>query len=702
MRKIYWMGKLGLILTILAQLAAADERITLYQTDFSRLAPGKFGELSKPVFPEYHHVPRKFTDGWQIINNRGPEEWKVLEIDGHQTLNYLGYNATEWTKDYIYPMLETGEALWHDYSLEVRITPLSRADAADLRGALFRYQDGRHYYFFGFGPNQTLVLQYRDGEKGFRQDGWHELGKKTVPVQPDREYRLVVEVQGNNILCRLDDQQVFNLPDSRYASGKIGLLACSPVRFHEVTVQASPAEAAALASRQAQQLGELRNLQNSNPHPKLWKKISTPGFGAARALRLGDLDGDGRPELLLVQNIPLFGANYHQISCLTAIDLDGRMLWQVGKPDPAHAVLSYDVAVQIHDLDGDGRQEVIYAQDRTLRVLEGKTGNLKREFPVPVSTIQPEETSWKEYQHYYRRDHLPYLNVDCISFADLRGTGRPADILIKDRHTRLWAFNDKFEPLWTASANLGHFPFYYDVDRDGRDEVFIGYTLFDHDGKILWTLDKQLEEHADGICAGPFCNSSSPERVFIAASDDGVVVADLDGKILKHHRVGHAQTPSIGQFRPDLPGLEFCTINYWGEPGMISLYDGCSGAEIIHFELIHEGSPILPVNWRGDGQEFILLSTDPVEGGMVDGWGRRAVVFPHDGHPDMACLTHDLTGDPRDEIITWDPDSIWIYTQAESFKGDKIYSPIRPRIYNESNYAPQVSWPQWVPFANKN
>ena len=92
------------------------------------------------------------------------------------------------------------------------------------------------------------------------------------------------------------------------------------------------------------------------------------------------------------------------------------------------------------------------------------------------------------------------------------------------------------------------------------------------------------------------------------------LLLDGAGKILKHHLVGHAQTPSAGQFRPDIPGLEFCNINFWGEPGLITLYN-CSGDEITNFELIHAGSPVQPVNWRGDGTEFIFLSPNPVEGG---------------------------------------------------------------------------------------
>jgi rhamnogalacturonan endolyase len=695
MRVIRCFCFLFLLVGAIAFGSGGNGLVPLYQTEFSRLPPGNFGEFAIRGFPEYHHIPRKFTDGWNIVNNHGPEEWKVFEVRGRHVLDYLAYNAATWTKDFTYPIIVTGDALWTDYTVEARVTPLSRADVADLRGLIFRYQNGRQYYFFGFGPKQTLVLRYRDGEKGFQQDGWHEIATKQLTVDPAREYSLQAEAYGSKITCRLDGDTIFSVTDSRYGGGKIGLLACSPIRFHGVRVETTAAEEVAYLARKTKQADGLHALRASNPRPVLWKKISTPGFGTARAIRLGDLNGDGRTDMLLVQNIPFFGANYHQISCLTAIDLDGNVLWQRGKPDPDHAYLSYDVAVQIYDIDDDGALEVIYAQDKWIRILEGKTGHLKAEYPVPASQIQPEEASWKEFQHYYRRDQLPYLNVDCISFADLRGLGKPLDIIIKDRHTRLWAYTNKFELLWTGTATLSHFPYFYDSDHDGKDEVFIGYTLFDHDGTKVWTLDNELRDHADGICSGDFCLDKSGDRVFISASDDGVVVASPQGKILLHHRIGHAQTPSVGQYRPDIPGLEFCEINFWGEPGLISLYNGCTGEEITRFELIHEGSPIMPVNWRGDGQEFILLSTNSQEGGMVDGWGRRVVMFPDDGHPDMAYLVHDLTGDPRDEIITWNPDAIYIYTQSTRFSGDRIYAPHRPPTYNESNYVPIVSWPDW-------
>ena len=55
--------------------------------------------------------------------------------------------------------------------------------------------------------------------------------------------------------------------------------------------------------------------------------IDVKDFGA-ETLRVGDLNGDGAPDLLLVQSE--YGRR--SITCLTALTIDGRVLWQVGSP----------------------------------------------------------------------------------------------------------------------------------------------------------------------------------------------------------------------------------------------------------------------------------------------------------------------------------------------------------------------------------
>jgi rhamnogalacturonan endolyase len=80
---------------------------------------------------------------------------------------------------------------------------------------------------------------------------------------------------------------------------------------------------------------------------------------------------------------------------------------------------------------------------------------------------------------------------------------------------------------------------------------------------------------------------------------------------------------------------------------------------------------------------------------MIDGHLRRVVMFPEDGHPDLTANVMNLTGDARDEIILWDQNRVWIYTQDQPFRGKTIYAPERNPEYNESNYRVNVSLPGW-------
>ena len=75
--------------------------------------------------------------------------------------------------------------------------------------------------------------------------------------------------------------------------------------------------------------------------------------------------------------------------------------------------------------------------------------------------------------------------------------------------------------------------------------------------------------------------------------------------------------------------------NFWRNPGIVTLLN--HGREHPRARRDDSGSSHLePVNWRGDGPEFALLSGNVREGGMVDGQLRRVVMFPDDGHPDLA------------------------------------------------------------------
>jgi len=57
------------------------------------------------------------------------------------------------------------------------------------------------------------------------------------------------------------------------------------------------------------------------------KFVGTPG------MRLGDINGDGKMEIVMGQPEPQPGASTpQQVVCVTAYDLKGNQLWQYGTP----------------------------------------------------------------------------------------------------------------------------------------------------------------------------------------------------------------------------------------------------------------------------------------------------------------------------------------------------------------------------------
>jgi rhamnogalacturonan endolyase len=346
-------------------------------------------------------------------------------------------------------------------------------------------------------------------------------------------------------------------------------------------------------------------------------------------------------------------------------------------------LLTNDTPFQIHDVDGDGKHEVVLIQDFQLKVLDGKTGHLLRSTWMPPMAADLKERPYE-------------LNSgDAIAFLDLSGKGRRSEILVKDRYRYFWIYDEKLKLLWGGEGQTGHYPYPMDVNGDGREEFALGYTLWSPEGKPLFSRDKDFRDHADGISVGNYgADPKQAPLVYACGSDEGFLLFDLKGNVLKHLRIGHAQSPSVGKYRADVDGVQLMTINYWRNPGIVSLFDW-KGNLLKQGEPVHSGSPLLPVNWRGDGTEFAMLSGNVREGGMIDGELRRVVMFPDDGHPDLAFAVLDLTGDPRDEIVLWDQKQVWIYTQDRPFNGKRIYAPVRNPEYNESNYRTTVSLPGW-------
>ena len=236
---------------------------------------------------------------------------------------------------------------------------------------------------------------------------------------------------------------------------------------------------------------------------KLLHKIDVSGFGVWCGLRLGNLNGDNRLDIVLAQN------QGQSITCLTAIDIDGRKLWQVGRPDPGNHKTSFDLPVQIYDMDRDGTSEVICVMDDKLKILSGKSGAIEKEAPLPSNDAR-----------------------DCIVIGNFSGNEHPQDILVKNRYGKVWALDQDLEVMWSHKGNTGHYPWPHDFDGDGRDELMCGFALLGHDGAKKW--EAKLPGHSDATAVGEVDGNpeNGPEIALATCGGNTFALLSSEGKML--------------------------------------------------------------------------------------------------------------------------------------------------------------------------
>ncbi|WP_438446050.1 hypothetical protein [Gorillibacterium sp. sgz5001074] len=361
---------------------------------------------------------------------------------------------------------------------------------------------------------------------------------------------------------------------------------------------------------------------------------------------LGDLNGDGRMEILLVQPDNRQDVRYipHQVQCLTAYDLQGRLLWQTGRPDPGAGSQGSDYPAQIYDIDGDGRLEVLCVMDGRLHILNGQDGSVKKVCDLP----DPEAH-------------------DCIIIANLTGGERASDLILKDRYRRLWAMDRDFNLLWTHEGNPGHFPWVYDLNGDGFDEVMAGYDLLDHQGRPLWSC-KELEDHADCIWIGDVNGDGAPELVI---GGSVTVMYDAVGKELwRYDGSVESQHIALGRFRPELPGLQVAGLDR-----LVREDDGkgLKGKDAL-FLLDAEGRELWKEDRTTDGWLTIIDTLSGWSEGSPDyilAFRRGGGVYPtlYDGHLNAVAelrtegyaVHADLFGSGTEQVIIYTDDRAAIY-----------------------------------------
>lgn len=618
-------------------------------------------------------VEETYFEGWTNALT-APPNWRMLS---HYRVIHDGEREVLEHTDKSDRCLVAGQSLWGDYSVETYVRQLNAYTQPSNdqphaivagSGIMVRYQDLRRHYFFGMDGFDRFVFYRREDE------AWAMLGDVQNGIDRGRYYHLKVECKGERFACYVDGEQVLVVYDDRFSTGKAGVRTNTRSRMYGVKVTATETAQAAFVSRLSGYEKEVAESAEKYAKPVLWKRIDIEKYWPCQ-VRYGDFRGAGQKEVVLQQDTD----NGPRVICM---DFEGEL--QFDKTYPAAKGLQRAV---VHDLDGDGVEDFIGIEDDRLKLVSGKLG------VVTAETELPKTGPYLGHRNVSMGHHLHSLRV--LWPCKIRKTEKAQDLLLRDGDGAgtgysMWAFDEKLNLRWRQDAHnawYGMYIWFYDVDGDGRDEILPGYDLYDGDGNHLWTMEgaEYIEDsggagHIDHAAIGELDGDekNGPE-IGIAGSDPGFFLVDArDGSVLRHHRFGHVQGVYAGNFRPDLPGLEMWMGDRWGTYGILNLVSG-QGDPLARMEPDNRSQGGPAVNWMGDGEELLFISTSAEAFGFYDAQCRKVIQPVCEGVPFKWAggTVENVVGDARDEITYVHEGQIYIVTQDAPFKGERIYAPTR-------------------------
>lgn len=402
----------------------------------------------------------------------------------------------------------------------------------------------------------------------------------------------------------------------------------------------------------------------------LLNKIDISEAGKACRMWLGDINGDGITEFVMVQPDGGFDDRYfpHSVACATAYNLQGDILWQIGSPDYSVRGSGSDIPAQIYDIDNDGNNEFICVMNGKLCIFDGRNGELKESHNLP-----------DEHAH------------DCIIIADLEGSGYAQNIILKDRYRKIWALDTNYNVKWTFEGNVGHYPWPYDLNGDGYDELIAGYSVLDHNGKVLWKID--MLDHADCIWVGDLDqNPNTGVAVLVGGQDTTAYTAD--GRLIwRYTDTVESQNIAMGNFRPENPGTEMGgldRIDRNGPNGLDGLFIiDCKGNTLFKEQRKVPGWSTIATtihNFDGTGRDHLLAyRRSGLPAAIYDGYMNPVFSFPFDGH----IMWTDLVGDGQPQLLIYSDKEVQIFSvnNIDLTKAVVPYTRPQPkRLYNWTRY----------------
>jgi|GEM_PF-1359159 len=419
--------------------------------------------------------------------------------------------------------------------------------------------------------------------------------------------------------------------------------------------------------------------------PNLISKIDISAAGTGNRMRIGDMNGDGRHDILMVQ--PAYESrdayNPRYVGHLAAYDIEGNLLWSQGTVDPRVTTSGADEPVQVYDIDADDENEVLAVMklgedtEKYFYIFDGKTGEIEKKHKLPD-----------------QRAH------DAIFIANFSGNETPQDILLKDRYSKIWAMDKEFNQLWYYPGDTGHSLLPFDFDGDGRDELVNNYSLISHDGKELWRKD--LPDHVDTHWVADINNDGEYE-IILGGSD--TFAFDVNGnQLFRNGDTVEPQQILVGNYRIDSPGLELAGLDRVnrGNPGQDGMFLFTSEGRTLYHEqraMGDWGSIVRPLdNWTGSYTPLITAyrrgkdadNPDGVVPKLYDGYFNPIVTFNEHTDSKEQVMVADMAGDSRDELIVYNLTgdlTVSIYSNGTSNLKEHITGETRMPDFKNYNFS---------------
>lgn len=389
-----------------------------------------------------------------------------------------------------------------------------------------------------------------------------------------------------------------------------------------------------------------------------WKVIPLDVEYGGQWIVAGDVDGDGQVEIVSSENVNK--DDVHYTSTAVAQKLDDTVLWKWGDPDIGRKIWHHDVACQIHDWDGDGRNEVVLCTRGFLVELDGTTGRQRRRIRIDDDA------------------------TDCLVFCNLSGGDNPSDVLVKDRYHRIWAYNRSGILLWSVKDPGGyrtaHQPRPIDIDGDGRDEIMAGYAMLNSDGSVRWVYKSEAVDQRRGHldCVRIFRQSENPKDfrlVLTCCGANNIALIDGTGEVIWEVAGHHFESVDVGRLFPDLSGRQI-VVDIDHQPlGNSPIWTLDEKNELLGRIITDYSRHHCLLDWTGDGVDEILVAHN---GAIYDHHGKRIgiLVVPDDNQVgqrkgERSMLIGDMTGDGIRDVMMVTTQKVYIYMNKKGKKGSE-------------------------------